>query len=185
MKKRIIVGRLLAVAGILFGILGAGKDCAFVQAAAGEVQEAETSVSDAEKADGIAELSQIMTAVEDVDMKAAPEEGAAVVRFYEKGDSVFVTGRTEDGWYRVIYQDLEGYMPESALSEKELDVEGLDAEMSRTEQEAAFVVEMVEKYRDEARRSKIWGSVIVVLVVGIFATGILSGIRSSRRETQD
>ena len=42
MKKRIFVGRLLAVAGILFGILGAGKDCAFVQAAAGEVQEAET-----------------------------------------------------------------------------------------------------------------------------------------------
>lgn len=185
MKKRIFVGRLLVVAGILFGILGSGKECAFVQAAAGEVQETETSVSDAERADGIAELSQIMTAVEDVDMKAAPEEGAAVVRSYEKGDSVFVTGRTEDGWYRVIYQDLEGYMPESALSEKELDVEGLDAEMSRTEQEAAFVVDMVEKYRDEARRSKIWGSVIVVLVVGIFATGILSGIRSSRRETQD
>ena len=185
MKKRIFVGRLLTVAGILFGILGSGKECAFVQAAAGEVQEAEMSVSDAEKVNGIAELSQIMTAVEDVDMKAAPEEGAAVVRSYEKGDSVFVTGRTEDGWYRVIYQDLEGYMPESALFEKELDVEGLDAEMSRTEQEAAFVVEMVEKYRDEARRSKIWGSVIVVLVVGIFATGILSGIRSSSRETQD
>ena len=185
MKKRIFVGRLLTVAGILFGILGSGKECAFVQAAAGEVQEAEMSVSDAEKVNGIAELSQIMTAVEDVDMKAAPEEGAAVVRSYEKGDSLFVTGRTEDGWYRVIYQDLEGYMPESDLFEKELDVEGLDAEMSRTEQEAAFVVEMVEKCRDEARRSKIWGSVIVVLVVGIFATGILSGIRSSRRETQD
>ena len=107
-----------------------------MQAAAGEGQEAEASVADAERADEIAELSQIMTAVEDVDMKAAPEEGAAVVRSYEKGDSVFVTGRTADGWYRVIYQDLEGYMPESVLSEKELDVEGLDAEMSRTEQEA-------------------------------------------------
>ena len=184
MKKRIFVVRLLAVAGILSGILGAGKDCAFVQAAAGEGQEAEASVADAERADEIAELSQIMTAVEDVDMKAAPEEGAAVVRSYEKGDSVFVTGRTADGWYRVIYQDLEGYMPESVLSEKELDVEGLDAEMSRTEQEAEFVVEMVEKYRDEARRSKICGSVIVVLVVGIFATGIISGVRSSRRDKQ-
>ena len=124
MKKRIFVVRLLAVAGILSGILGAGKDYSLVQAAAGEGQEAEASVVDAERADEIAELSQIMTAVEDVDMKAAPEEGAAVVRSYEKGDSVFVTGRTEDGWYRVIYQDLEGYMPESVLSEKELDVEG-------------------------------------------------------------
>lgn len=136
MKKRISVVRLLAVAGILSGILGAGKDYSLVQDAAGEGQEAEASVADAERADEIAELSQIMTAVEDVDMKAAPEEGAAVVRSYEKGDSVFVTGRTADGWYRVIYQDLEGYMPESVLSEKELDVEGLDAEMSRTEQEA-------------------------------------------------
>ena len=70
------------------------------------------------------------------------------------------------------------------VAEALLDVEGLDAEMSRTEQEAEFVVEMVEKYRDEARRSKIWGSVIVVLVVGIFATGIISGVRSSRREKQ-
>lgn len=121
MKKRIFVVRLLAVAGILSGILGAGKDYSLVQAAAGEGQEAEASVADAERADEIAELSQIMT---------------AVVRSYEKGDSVFVTGRTADGWYRVIYQDLEGYMPESVLSEKELDVEGLDAEMSRTEQEA-------------------------------------------------
>lgn len=185
MKKGISVGMLLAVAGILCGILGAGKDCALVQAAEGEAQEAEMSVSDAERVDEISELSQIMTAVGDVDMKAAPEEGAAVVRSYEKGASVFVTGRTADGWYRVIYQDKEGYMPESALSGKELDVEGLDAEMSRTEQEAEFVMEMVEKYRDEAQRSKIWGSVIVVLVVGIFATGIISGIRSSRREKQD
>ena len=58
--------------------------------------------------------------------------------------------------------------------------EVIRAEVSYSKQEAELMIETVEKYRAEARRSRIWGSVIVVLVLGIFATGIISGVRGAR-----
>lgn len=135
--------------------------------------------ADAEVSD-VTELSQIMTADGDVDMKAAPEESAETIMSYGKGASVFVTGECANGWYRVIYQDKEGYVPEDSLRIQEIDVAGLDAEMAQMEQEAKFVVESVEKYRVEARRSRIWGGVIITLVAGIFAVGIISGVRGAK-----
>lgn len=157
----------LAVMGILFGLLGgcfiplyAAADEAAVQA--------------------ISESGQLMVADEDVDMKAEPSDSAETVTSYKVGDSVFVTGETTNGWYRALYQGEEGYIPQNSLSVQEIDVEGLDAEMERSQQEAQLAMETLERYRAEARRSKIWGSVIVVLVLGIFATGIVSGIKSSK-----
>lgn len=133
----------------------------------------------------VTELSQIMTARRDVDMQAAPEESGETILSYEKGTLVFVTGETADGWYRVIYQDNEGYVPKDSLQLQEIDVEQLDAEMEQMEQEAVFVVESVEKYRVEAARSKLWGGVIISLVAGIFAVGIISGIRGAKGEGRE
>ena len=54
--------------------------------------------------------------------------------------------------------------------------------MAANEAETKFVVEVVEKYRKDARRSKIWGTVIIVLVAGIFAVGIFSAVRSNKMD---
>ena len=77
---------------------------------------------------------------------------------------------------------MEGYVEVQGLSALELDIEGLDAEMAANEAETKFVVEVVEKYRKDARRSKIWGTVIIVLVAGIFAVGIFSAVRSNKMD---
>lgn len=50
----------------------------------------------------------------------------------------------------------------------------LDAEFSKLEEESAMIVEEVERQREEARRSKIWGAAIVALVIGVFSMGIIS-----------
>lgn len=165
--------------GIMFGLFAGAKDMQYVKAVedAAAVQLPDEGT---ESGINISEMSQIMTANEDIDMKAAPENSAETIMSYQAGDSVFVTGETADGWYRAIYQDKEGYLPKDSLSAQEIDVAALDEEMEKTRQEAELVVETVERYRAEARRSKIWGSVIVVLVIGIFATGIISGIKSSK-----
>lgn len=164
MKRKMRVKSVLAIMGFLFGLFCGAEDMLYV------------------RAEEISELSQLMTADEAVDMKAAPNHGAETIMSYQAGDAVFVTGETADGWYRAIYQDKEGYIPKDSLRIQEIDVAGLDAEMERTEQEAELVVETVERYRAETRRSKIWGSVIVVLVAGIFATGIVSSVRGKRKE---
>lgn len=182
MKGQIKVKAVLAAMGIFFGLFGGAKDMQYVRAVedVAAIQLPDEDMSQSEDEISISELSQLMTADKDIDMKAEPLDSAEKIMTYHKGDPVFVTGETADGWYRAIYQDKEGYIPKDSLSILEIDVAALDEEMARTEQEAELVVETVERYRAEARRSKIWGSVIVVLVVGIFATGIVSGIKSKK-----
>lgn len=157
--------------GILFALgiaifLGAGVP-ALPAAAAGETP-------------AVTEDSQVMSAKESFAMKAEPDEDAKTLMTYEEGAAVFVTGETADGWYRIMYQDKTGYVKKEVLRAQEMDVEGLDAEMEANAEEAKFMVEAVERYRVDARRSKIWGSVIILLVAGIFAVGIISTLRSQK-----
>lgn len=131
------------------------------------------------------ELNQIMLANGKVEAKEMSDDSATVVITYESGAPVLVIGETTDGWYKVSYQDKIGYVHKSELTTQGLDVEGLDKEMKTAEAESKLVVEEVERYRAEARRSRIWGTVIVLLVVGIFATGILSTVKAEREKRKD
>lgn len=172
-KYQAVSGKILLTATLIFCILaGTGQNILYVEAATDEVE--------------ITQLSQIMVAEERVDMKAEPDINAQTLMTYEKGDSVFATGETADGWYRVTYRDKEGYIEKAALHVQEIDVEGLNAEMAANAEEGRLIVETVEKYREDARRSKIWGSVIITLVAGIFAVGIFSttGMKKNK-ETGD
>ena len=132
--------------------------------------------------ENVTSLSQIMSVNRSVDMKARPEAGAETLMTYETGALIFVTGETADGWYQVLYQGKVGYVDKNALQMQEMDVEGLDAEMSANEEEGKLVVETVEKYNMEAKQSKIWGGVIILLVVAIFAIGIISAVKSRQEE---
>lgn len=132
----------------------------------------------------ISELNQIMTANDKLEIKEIPDDNAAIVFTYESGAAVFVTGETTDGWYKVSYQDKVGYVRKSELEAAELDVEGIDKEMADAAAEGKQIVEEVERYRIEAQRTKIWGTVIILLVVGIFATGIISTIKNEKEENE-
>ncbi len=125
------------------------------------------------------EISRIMTTQQTVDMKTEPDETAETIHSYSAGDSILVTGETQ-GWYRVRFQDLTGYIPQAGIVEMELDVTALDEQFAIEEEEGKMLVEAVEHQRDEARRSKIWGAVIVVLVLAIFATGIVSTMKGGK-----
>lgn len=133
----------------------------------------------------VTELNQIMVADEAVEAKEMPDPNSKTVITYEGGKHVFVIGETSDGWYKVSYQDKEGYVPKAALADQELDVEGLNQEFQESETEGRMVIEEVERNRKEAKRSKIWGIVIVLLVVGIFATGIISasGLEKEKKKS--
>lgn len=130
-----------------------------------------------QREEGFTELSQIMVANEAVEAKEIPDSKGNTVITYESGAYVFVIGETENGWYKVSYQDKEGYVKKSVLTVQEFDVEGMDKEFQEIEAEGKLVIEEVERYRAEAKRSRIWGIIIVLLVVGIFATGIISTTR--------
>lgn len=128
------------------------------------------------------ELSQLMKTTRALEAKQAPEEGSDTVIEYDSGAIVYVIGENADGWYKVSYQDKQGYIRKAALTQVEdIDTQKLDAEMEVVEAESKMVVEEVERYRAETRRSRIWGTVIVLLVAGIFATGLISTMKSKRK----
>lgn len=132
----------------------------------------------------INELNQIMVTKDAVEARELPKDNANIVISYESGAQVLVLGETTDGWYKVSYQGKEGYVRKAELTQQTLDLEGLDKEMESAEMESKLVVEEVERYRAEERRSKIWGTVIVLLVVGIFATGIISTVKAEKKKTK-
>ena len=174
---KIKMRQILIIAGMLYGIFGMKISAICVQAAQ-DVQEADVIQDESQTKS----YNQLMVAERDVDMKAEPDADAQTLMTYKKGDLVFSTGETADGWYLVIYQDINGYVEKEALVVQELDVEGLDAEMAMYEQEGKLVMETVEKYRAEAKRSKIWGGVIITLVAAIFAVGIYSAVKTKKEE---
>lgn len=143
---------------------------------------AKEAVQDSEE--GITALNQIMVATETVEAKETPDQAAAVMITYEKDSTVFVTGETADGWYRVSYQNMIGYIPKEKLAVQTYGEE-LDQEFKSLEEESVMIVEEVERYRAESRRSKIWGAVIIVLIAGIFATGIISTRKNGKDENKE
>ena len=152
-----------------------------LELAAEQTQQGEVSESTEEQGTdsaGITEVSRFMTAEGEIEAKASPREDAETVIRYQSGDKIYVTGELADGWCRVRYQDMTGYIRPAQAAEIERDVEALDDEFAAAESEGKLVVEEVERQRTETKRSRIWGAVILLLVAGIFVTGIFSVVRS-------
>ena len=63
-----------------------------------------------DSAAAVSELNQIMTVQEDCDARELPKEDAPAAHHYTSGESVWVTGETQDGWYRISYQGQEWYI---------------------------------------------------------------------------
>ena len=135
--------------------------------------------------EAVTELSTLMAAQKAVDAYAEPSEQSEVVFSYEKDSHVLVTGETASGWYRVAYQEQVGFVKKADLKETELNIAALDEEFAANEIDGKIFVEEVERIRAQITRSRIWGTIIVVLIVGIFGTGIYSTIKSEKKKKQE
>lgn len=130
----------------------------------------------------VSQFSGLMTATEKIDAKESPQQEAETILSFETGDVLYVTGETENGWYQISYQGKTAYVMKNVLKEQEIDVEAMDAELLAQEDEGRMIVEEVERYRAEVKRSRIWGAVIVLLIIGIFATGIISTVKGEKEK---
>ena len=153
------------------------------------------------------QISLFMKALRQVEAKAEPKDDADTIFAYGEGDYIYVTGETPNGWYIVYYRGQTGYISKNvsqgaevlqddqdeqseqnvqAVFEAEaLDLEALDDEMAAQEVENKLIAEGVERYLAEARRSRVWGTAIVLLVIGIFAVGIVSTVRTEKRNKEE
>lgn len=132
--------------------------------------------------EAVADLSKLMIAKSAVDALEDPTEQSATVFSYQAEDSVFVTGETASGWYRVAYQDKVGFVKKTDLKDMDINVSELNEEFENNEIEGKVFVEEVARIRAQITRSRIWGTIIIVLIAGIFATGIYSTIKSEHKK---
>lgn len=139
----------------------------------------------------VTELSQFLIAKDKIEAKAEPDEKAETVITYDAGSTIYVTGQTQEGWISVSYQGQTGYInmniPEirDNLEENEIDIAALDKEMEAEIAEGKMIIEEVERYRAEKKRSRIWGTVIVLLIAGLFTMGIVSGLQAEKAKKKE
>lgn len=124
--------------------------------------------------------NQMMTTNQEVNALESPDENAVVVMSFEKGAPVIVVGEAENGWYKISYQNKVCYIKQGYIDQQGVN-EQLEKEIQEINKENKMVIEVVEKYRAEARRSKIWGTVIVLLIIAIFGVGIASTVMNERK----
>lgn len=91
---------------------------------------------------------------------------------------IYIEGNDE--WSKVRTGEFTGYV-KSALLQKESPNEELHEEMENLETYDAEFVNEVERLMAEKRESRIFGAIIVVLIVAIFGIGIFSTVRKKKK----
>ena len=119
---------------------------------------------------------------EDTEVKEAASEESAAVGNLPAGTPVVVEA-AEGDWCKILVQGMEGYVPADALGSYFADnVESLDAEMDAVAEAEQRAIEEFELMRKEKRASFIWGTVIALLIIVIFAVGVISTLKNAERE---
>lgn len=125
-------------------------------------------------------INALITATADMDARSGPDEGADVVFQVSQGQSLLAVG--EDGdWYRIFYQGQYAYIPKVSAQAQEMNLEALEEEMSREAEEGEAFIESLEMHRSAAKRTRIWGAVIILLILAILVVGVVSAIKKRKQ----
>lgn len=124
--------------------------------------------------------NMVLQVNDDVKLCESPDKPAAVTATLEKGTPVVIMQDAKDGWCMVSYHDKSGYVQISHL--------GIVGDKDKLSDEFRIISEegvMGYLEADMAKRKmvseRIWGSVILLLVVAIFGAGILSAFKKDRK----
>lgn len=110
-------------------------------------------------------------------------DGAMVVMDLKAGTPVVVVDTSDPVWYQISYNNQPGYILGSNLKLYG-DVEVLDEEFEQIamEDEMNFYALMAEL--EHRKQAWIWGSIITILVVAIFAIGIISAVKTNKEKNE-
>lgn len=126
-------------------------------------------------------ITNLMVATKTIELRADANEKAEVIATFNEGDSIFVTGQTDDGWYTAFYQGKTGYFKNDVnntsvkQNEDISNSEALVHEMEQNAVESIYLGEEVIQYGESKRRAIIWISIIGVAMAGIFVLALLMG----------
>ncbi len=177
MKKVSKIRTGIFITMMLFGLAGVG-----VQAAE-DVQKTRTEET-AEQVRFVKDT--VWEAVDEVKVREEPDSKSKTIGELEAGTPVVVSEDEKDGWCKVRNQAVEGYVQTSDLQiVNAANAEALNQEFGVNEEFDSMVLEEYDYQQRQRRTSIIWGVVIGVLVIAIFAVGIVSAIHSNKAEQSE
>ena len=115
----------------------------------------------------------------DTHMYAKMSENSEVVQELSAG-TVVIAVEERGGWIRVRVGEREGYVKATQLQSEHPDTAVWEEMDDLEEYNTAFINE-IERLAAEKRRSRIFGAVIIVLIVAIFGVGIFSTLRKRKQ----
>lgn len=144
----------------------------------------------------------LLQLTQDVKLYESPDENSEVVGELSAGTPVISGEKNADGWIKVSYQELTGYTKfetvqvvyDTTLKQNETadstaidnsqaaDTTALDQEFEQIANQNALIINELEYDKSQRRQKTIWGIVIAVLVVAIFAAGIISAVKKNKKE---
>lgn len=125
--------------------------------------------------------------MKDTEIKEEPDSSAETLSELEKGTAVIVYGEPQDSWSQVEYQGVKGYIESNVLESYSAieDADELDEEFEAVEEETRRIIDEHELAQKSRKKAVFWGIVIAILVVGIFAVGIISALKKDKEGEQE
>ncbi len=138
------------------------------------------SMSKASEASKIA-VNTVHQLAEDTQLRTNPDAEATKVCEVKAGAVVIVTAYDGGEWCEVSCKGNQGYVPITMLTPVG-DSKALAQEFENLANDYENTYEEMLEIRRQERNSRIWGCVIIALVVAIFAVGIVSAIKKNKLE---
>ena len=112
-----------------------------------------------------------------------PNEQAAVIATLTAGTPVFSVEATDGVWVKVMYQQMTGYIPVTKV--KTFASDELTKEFEQIALENGLLISEIEYIELQRKQKVVWTAIIVILVVMIFAVGIVSAFMKNIKEMED
>lgn len=123
--------------------------------------------------------NMVLETVEEIELRIEPETTAKVIATLQAGTVVVVAEDVNGDWCKVTCQKQEGYLPVAKL--KTLgNTEELNSEFDKISQTVQLAFEEIMTREHEEMQARIWGSIIVVLIIAIFGVGIASAVKKNK-----
>lgn len=125
--------------------------------------------------------NRLVRLTEDTDIKDTADDNAATVGSLSAGTGVISLEKSSDGWVNIKYQDIQGYVRISAVTTEP--ESGLDAEFDEISNHVMLLFETYQYAISRKKQRFIWGTVIVLIVIAMFAVGIVSAVVKGKKES--
>ena len=127
-----------------------------------------------------AEAIEMYYTTEKVEVHEKKSDSSKVLITIEEGIPTMILEKGDD-WCQVQYKDAMGYVKTSLLQREN---EELAAELDAQQEYNNTFINEIFRLEAEKAKSRIWGAVIVLLIVAIFGVGIFNTIKMNKKEEE-